>query len=248
MSDRRPISRRQRALLAGAAPWAALLAILIAPRAAPVGLSHAADDGAYKGRIAAVLKAAPRFIDRWTGVDAPVPPEAQKMLRPNAVLSRTYSKPDHPPVHVLIVHCNDARDMIGHYPPICYPSSGWTMTDTPRDLMLTIDRQPRPFREYRFDRLNTAAGGSEAMRIYSSFILPDGVLTCEIDDIHRLSERTAVSVRGVAQVQFITPARIDDDAARAAAESVFDGLRSVFDVMRPDRTSPRAASAEGDSP
>jgi len=25
----------------------------------------------------------------------------------------------------MIVHCGDVRDMIGHYPPVCYPANGW---------------------------------------------------------------------------------------------------------------------------
>ena len=59
-----------------------------------------------------------------------VPPEAQELLRPNAIFSRRFQRPGEIGVHVLVVHCSDARDMIGHYPPICYPSSGWVSTIT----------------------------------------------------------------------------------------------------------------------
>src|SRR5438477_7343006 len=81
----------------------------------------------YHDRARAAVDAVPYFIGNWTGKDDDIPAAAQKLLRPNAILSRTYSEIDtsslggrHREASLLIVQCRDSRDMVGHFPPICY--------------------------------------------------------------------------------------------------------------------------------
>jgi hypothetical protein len=62
--------------------------------------------------------------DGWTFTDLKVPDGAVTLLKPNAQICRQYSTPIRP-FQFLLIQCRDARDMGGHYPPICYPASGW---------------------------------------------------------------------------------------------------------------------------
>ncbi|MCA9291668.1 MAG: exosortase-associated EpsI family protein [Phycisphaerales bacterium] len=219
--------------LAHLAPLASIAVLVGLASVFPLAARARPEDAAHKRAVAEAMTSAPRFIGPWTGIDAPVPAEAQKLLRPNAILSRTYTRPGRSGVHVLIVHCNDARDMIGHYPPICYPGSGWVLATTPTDVRLRIlaDDAARPFRMYEFRRLREH-GVEEQIRIFDAFILPDGTVTGEIDDINRLSERVAVSARGLAQVQVITPGRTALDDAVAVAEELLQGLSALAQTLR----------------
>src|SRR5947207_4217407 len=93
----------------------------------------------YHARAAAAVKAVPYVIGYWTGKDDEIPSAAQKLLRPNAILSRTYSDNDpgrggiyrtrRRDASLLVVQCRDSRDMVGHYPPICYRAHGMTLDD-----------------------------------------------------------------------------------------------------------------------
>src|SRR6185295_1872887 len=84
----------------------------------------------HKRQVADVIEQVPWNIPPWHGEPkGQIQPEAQRLLRLNAMLSRQYTCTDRPTVHILLVHCGDARDMTGHYPPICYPSSGWIAED-----------------------------------------------------------------------------------------------------------------------
>src|SRR4051794_14478419 len=67
----------------------------------------------YHARAKDLVDDVPYVIGYWTGKDDEIPAAAQKLLRPNAILSRTYSDNDpSPSIHgrhreasVLIVQC-----------------------------------------------------------------------------------------------------------------------------------------------
>ncbi len=215
-----------------AAPWLTILIVVTMGFALPVRVKPDEQAVARKAEIAQTMASVPFLIEGWIGEDAPVPPEAQKLLRPNAMLSRTYSQVGRPRMHVLVVHCGDARDMIGHYPPVCYPSSGWLDMPVRENVYaeLTVAGQVLPVRQYRFRRMNEN-GAEDEIRIFNAFVLPDGTVTRDIDDINEQSERLAVSVQGVAQLQLIASASISYDEATAAAQELLTGMPELLESL-----------------
>lgn len=175
----------------------------------------------------------PRLIGPWVGTDEQVSPQAQKLLKPNALLSRSYQKLGGPRVQVLMVHCSDARDMIGHYPPVCYPSSGWLAEDSdePVEDELELTNGVLPVHVYRFRRIRDQ-GSPQQIRIFSAFVLPDGKPTRLIEDINNQSQRLGVSTRGVAQFQIITPANLSRAEAQEAASEILMGMNGLFEALR----------------
>src|SRR5690606_34429817 len=81
---------------------------------------------AYFERVATAVESTPYAIGDWRGEDEEVIQAARKLLRPNGMVQRRYVQPGGGGFGLLVVHCKDVRDMEGHYPPICYPSQGWT--------------------------------------------------------------------------------------------------------------------------
>jgi hypothetical protein len=217
------------------APWVTIGALIALSFVLPNSTADVPDDAPQKQAIAQAVDDLPIFIGRWIGVDvedreSTIPREAQKLLKPNAYRQLRYTGGG-PTVFVLIVHCSDARDMIGHYPPICYPSAGWEESDPAnRDLTLSVSGIPFPVREYGFKGYREG-GREEIIRIFDAFVLPDGTVTREIDDINRQSERLSVSVQGVAQLQVITSGRVSADEAVVAAEEILGGMSGLFAAL-----------------
>ncbi len=184
--------------------------------------------------VAAAIEHAPYQVGRWVGADIPIPPAALRLLHPNAILSRRYESIDRAfSVQLLLVHCTDARDMLGHYPPVCYPSSGWSPLDVNRDResVVTVRGRPIPFRMYGFRRIEAEVHVVE-VRVLNVFILPDGTLTPDIDEISRLSERLALSAKGVAQMQIVTPWEIGEEIAAEAAGEILEAMPDLLTALR----------------
>ena len=180
-------------------------------------------------RISEVAELAPyRLGYRWVNDgEHDIPPAARKLLRPNALLSRRYRDLDTGAiVDVLVVHCTDMRDMLGHYPPSCYPSIGWT-GGPGRAVSVPVEGIRIPARVYDFSRFD-ALGVEDRIRVVNFFILPDGSVHDEMSELRHHAERRAVAAQGVAQVQFVTSGIIDEDVALHAASDLIAGLNELF--------------------
>jgi hypothetical protein len=214
-------------------PWLTIALLMGMSLALPNRSQNDPHAAARRSEIAAAIREAPFFIGRWVGEDAThmIPREAQTLLHPNAILSRTYRSPAGSTVHVLLVHCSDARDMIGHYPPVCYPSTGWIQAPAePQTAMVAIGQQSIPVRHYVFQRYGERAK-SERIRILNAFVLPDGHIALDIDDLNRQSERLAFTVQGVAQLQVIAEASMDLTEIVESASEILNGMPEVFEKL-----------------
>jgi len=218
-----------------ASPWLTLALLATLSFALPNRNRFMPEADARRTQIAGEFAAVPLFINGdWVGRDELVAQEAQKLLRPNAILSRRYDRLGEPggSAQVLVVHCGDARDMIGHYPPICYPSAGFVEDRVPeqRNIFLAVDGRLLPVRQYEYHRARDRAS-LEQLRVFSAFILPDGTVTREIDDIDKQSERLAVTVQGVAQLQVVTPAAMPLEQAVIAAQEILGGMTGLLHAL-----------------
>ncbi len=70
------------------------------------------------------------------------------------------------------------------------------------------------------------------IRVFNVFILPDGALTPEIDQIKSLSERLTLSAQGVAQMQIVTPSEMSLDEAAGAAGEILEGMPGLMNALR----------------
>lgn len=183
---------------------------------------------AYFTRVRQAIDALPMQIDGYIGADRPPLPAAVEMLRPNRLLQREYIDPltGHG-FTVLVVHCGDVRDMMGHYPPVCYPSNGWTIESVSAEAIERSDGGAVPITRYVVHR------GEGAMRltreIANTFVVPRAEAPLGRDDmaLDRVARTRWSSGLGAAQVQIITDAELGEDVRvrleRRVAEHL-DGL------------------------
>ncbi|MFW6061969.1 MAG: exosortase-associated EpsI family protein, partial [Planctomycetota bacterium] len=119
--------RASRTILVRAATATLTLAIIGGALAERLSYGSADEADPYHRRVAERIANIPYTIGDWKGEDVSVPRSAVELLQPNALCSRQYRNQKTGQVlSLLVVHCRDARDMTGHYPPVCYPAHGWT--------------------------------------------------------------------------------------------------------------------------
>lgn len=196
----------------------------------PVSVPAGPEVAAARAAIAASLESAPYLVaGRLVGQDQDLPTEAMKLLKPNAVLSRYYRDVARDRSYgFVMVHATDLNDMVGHYPPICYPSSGFT--DVSDDVLHRLDLgfAEVSVREYRFAR-TTRSNDEVEVRVFSGFILPDGSTTTEMRELRERAGRRSLAAAGAAQFQMIVPEGYDVDEAIEAMTAI---VRSTEPTLR----------------
>lgn len=174
---------------------------------------------AFHDEAREALDQVPYVIGSWVGRDEAVPTEAVKLLRPNRIISRTYV--DVADVNrrasLLIVQCRDSRDMMGHYPPICYPGQGEVLISSrPRDWKagdMTI-----PGTEYLFERRGHEF--TSQRYVYDFMIVPGVPIIRDMDGVFRAAEDYQRRYFGAAQFQVV----MSGELSQAQRDEIFDVL------------------------
>jgi hypothetical protein len=180
------------------------------------------DPTAYHALVRAAAAQTPLSFGNWRGVDAEVAREAISMLKPNVILQRIYhNSVTGRTVSVLVVHCGDAHDMLGHYPPVCYPSSGYEeIRRVPKTWQ--VEDQVLNGYEYEFD---SRIPGQLAPHIVDDFmLLPDGRCVGDMDTVDTFAKNRRLRPFGAGQMQVLT----DPDMSAAERDAVFHEVVEAY--------------------
>lgn len=195
-----------------------------------------AHTAAYFAEVASEVESIPYKIGRWVGTDVEVQPSAVRLLKPNKLLQRRYVNPETgASVQLLIVHCGDTRDMLGHFPPVCYPAHGWVQQRTTPTEIRVIGT-PSPATEYRFKR---TLGEAETDMVVSNFFVLPGSIQRTAPDIGALnaaSQSLAMSTLGAAQVQIVTPPGLSEKERAEIVDEFVAALEPVIHAITQDRS------------
>ena len=192
---------------------------------------------AHRTRIAQKMNEFPFQLGMWLGQDVPIPTSAMEILNPSSLVSRRYSRLDtSAEVTLALIHCQDLRDMMGHYPPVCYPATGWTELEDRSEVIGTrIGSTPVSMRLYRFQRFGNI-GLEEEQCVLSMFLLPDGMLLTDMEELRgRSSGGRSMSATGVAQLQMVFAAAPETEKIVAYLDEM---LREVPDELFEALTAP----------
>lgn len=176
---------------------------------AAIGFSHrvrtdSAAVAAYHTSIREAAKHFPVDFGPWSGFEVDLPPSATKLLRPNALVAREYRTEAHGGLSatLLLVQCEDTRDMQGHYPPNCYPAHGWAEGA----MDGRADFGGLGAAKYEFVR--RAGVEDDGITVYNLFVLPTGEVTASMDDVRRASADYLMRPYGAAQIQVVIASRV----------------------------------------
>jgi hypothetical protein len=154
----------------------------------------------YHARVRTVAHEIPISSGDWSGLDVPVPATAVDQLRPNILISRQLRNVvDGTTVGLLLVQSRDVRDLAPHYPPVCYPGQGLTLTKQ-EPIVLQVDNLQIPATRYTFESNSFQADG--ALQVDDFMILPDGRFQ---PDMKGMDRRIGADQRyfGAAQIQLV---------------------------------------------
>jgi|SRR5687768_10384188 hypothetical protein len=215
------------------------LAFLLAPPLLSVGLLAGIasekrtylqpdDVEPYHARVKTAVEDIPYVIGYWTGSQKDVHPAAQKLLRPNVIENRIYV--DKEPnadwrrqATLLIVHCKDSRDMVGHYPPVCYPAHGKSELGNNRAARdwqvgdMTISGT-----EYQFSDRTSAE--EYRTTVYNFLVAPGRGVVRDMDSVKAAAEDYQKRYYGAAQFQVVFRAPALADLTRAERDEIFHTL------------------------
>ncbi|MEQ8317107.1 MAG: exosortase-associated EpsI family protein [Phycisphaerales bacterium] len=190
---------------------------------------------AYFREVREAIEALPVTIEGYRGVDRQPLAASVELLRPNKLLQRQYEHPlTGATFSILVVHCGDVRDMMGHYPPVCYPSNGWDVIEAEGESIERSRGGPIPVTRYRVTRDDGTA--SFARVIANTFVVPRADSPLGRDDgvLDTVTRTRWSSGLGAAQVQIITDAQMDGQTRERIERAVADELQGLIDaVARP---------------
>ncbi|MAJ45734.1 MAG: hypothetical protein CBC35_00225 [Planctomycetes bacterium TMED75] len=203
------------------APPASLLVLVVSAILVASPRTNAPEVSRHHQVISKLLDEFPYRLGSWVGVDVVLPSAATAILRPNGYVNRRYSQIGKSNDVVLgIIHCEDIRDMDGHYPPRCYPAAGWSQTGED-DIALRIEDSQATMKLYRFQRA-TQMGLVESKSVVSVFVAPDvGILT-SMDSLKKIGDTSLnTSALGVAQIQLVFADELPTGIIQDQANDIF---------------------------
>lgn len=198
------------------------------------------DAAPFLKRTAIAFSALPRNSGDWVlQREFPLEEETIKLLAVNAYVHRTYSNlRTGEMAEVLFVQCRDARAMQGHFPPICYPSSGCKIRSTSPVQHWSIRGGPTvPGIEYEVMRPD---GGVFIVRDF--FVLPNGKFATDMTSVMIAAKNYQQLVYGGAQVQVLFTGKMPSDRR----DTVFSDLMSSYaDLLQTLRSAQCTDTASG---
>ncbi|HEY1683603.1 MAG TPA: exosortase-associated EpsI family protein [Tepidisphaeraceae bacterium] len=174
-----------------------------------------ADTEPYHQAIQQVASRAPMRIGDWMGYDEQTPESAIKLLHPNVIVSKRYlNYVTGEGVDFLLVDCTDARDLQGHYPPVCYPNQGWLqMSAEKHDWQvgdLKITGMQYDFMKKAYDQEHkTLVDTTETVANF--MLLPNHQIGRDMDSVRAVAKNLQDRYYGAAQVQVITDASLPQE-------------------------------------
>lgn len=148
------------------------------------------------------------------GAESKLPRAAYDLLSPNVLMSRQYR--DIATNHsfgVALVHCGDARDMLAHYPPVCYVGNGFRMLSSAPMPLKLADGSTAPGVEYEFQfgRID----GPPPVRIWNVILMADDVRVSDMEGMRKQAFSSNARFYGAGQLQIIVSADYSEDERRA---------------------------------
>ncbi|MDH3583381.1 MAG: EpsI family protein [Phycisphaerae bacterium] len=158
---------------------------------------------AYHDRIREVAAGIPLLIGEgkgWAGQDRKVAEEAIALLKPNVSIQRVFVHTESGrSASFVLVQSRDARDINGHYPPICYPNSGMEQVSAEAKDW-TVDGLVIRGTEYRFSAIRFGRG---EIIVANFILLPGGQIERDMGAVKKHAWDYLKRFHGAAQVQVV---------------------------------------------
>lgn len=213
------------------APVLAAVLLLAGVAATRMNRPGPEDAEAYHDRVREAVAEMPDRIGPYEAEDRELPAAAYDLLKPNATRARALRGDDGRLAgSLLVVHCKDARDLLGHYPPVCYPAHGYELPETPRRVEVELEGMTIPATEYTFTRGENQR--ASRLVVLNFMVLPTGEIHPDDDALNRLAADYASRFYGAGQFQVIADPMLEPDARREFYATVLADVRPLIQTIR----------------
>lgn len=201
--------------------------------------------------VSAALSSIPSRLSFGTAIwikerDVQIPTRQAEIFGLTAAYSAEYRRMRRFPslkAVVFIAYCSDARTMMGHHPPRCYPASGWLMAEQKPDDDFEFERADGRLilgTTYRFVREGVITAELE---VANGFFAAGDRFFRSLGDARRSVKPALLGGKGLFQFQILFQGtRPNDDVLgyvseimNAIPDAIFDEL--MFDPMDADDDS-----------
>ena len=189
----------------------------------------AGDAEPYHERVRLAAAAMPLRIGNLVGSEEPVLTAAVDMLQSNVAMHRVYRDLETGgTASLLLVQCKDARNLAGHYPPICYPGQGWHLD---RQIPTKWECGGRVIGGTEYDFSYGALGGARRIVIANFMLLPDGTVAPDMAAVHRIASDHKRRFFGAAQVQIVSDARLPAQQRDRIVRELLEANAPLFNLI-----------------
>ncbi|MEM1109242.1 MAG: exosortase/archaeosortase family protein [Planctomycetota bacterium] len=211
------------------------LGVLVAAKSQVLTLPTGEEAEPYHAMVRESVEALPRKFDGWVGRDEDIPEAAVTLLKPNVILSRSYRhEATGRQFSLLLVHCSDARDMEGHFPPNCYPSAGWL----PRgEAPFAVGLPGLEVTGMAYDFAWQASGSEREMTVMNAIMLPQGVFADGMREVRRLAGSYREHYYGAGQLQLVFDRSWTPETRKRLAARVLEEVQPSMQAILFGRTS-----------
>ena len=176
------------------------------------------DASAYREMASQAVMSFPKQIGDWHSRPQQVPAAAKKLLNTNDIVSRTYYNPKTGlSAALLLIYTSDARDMLGHYPPVCYPANGYKQVSA-SNIDWHAGKLQMTGKDYTFSR--NQQNQQVRMNVANFILLPSGRIARDMSELDKVASDYTRHFYGAAQLQLITSPDINDQQR----QQIFDQL------------------------
>jgi hypothetical protein len=218
---------------------AAALAVLAAMEGWKLTLPALESGEPFRKKVKSQLAGFRLIVGDWSGTERPLPEEAIALLHPNVSLSREYVNVlTKETVGFMFIEVEDARDMMGHYPPNCYPGNGWkpvgaapACNAVDREAVWVVGDLRIKGTEYEFTKTEKD-GNERKLWVRSFFILPNDTFYPEIASFNRAASDFYIRPFGATQVQVIYDREYLPEDRERIFQDVIGAHRDLIEAVR----------------
>jgi hypothetical protein len=205
------------------------LAVLVAMAFEGRAYVSESDAEPFHQKAKAAVEKLPLVIPPWMGREIPLGADEARILAPNAY--RCIEFADMQPsgladpsrrVLLMVAQCRRTGQMIGHYPPECYPARGYMPVDLDQRRSWDVDGKLIIGTEYAFEK--THEGRVARTTIYNFMVLPDQGVRADMKAINESAEDYKQRYYGAAQFQVVFAGHLAEAGHRAERDAVFTQL------------------------
>lgn len=193
-----------------------------------------ADARPFHVRCAGAIGAIPLQMGPWVGKERAPQSAAIEVLKPNAIRNIEFIDPrvsslrqPETRISLSIVQVRRIGDMLGHFPPNCYPAFGdttnrqaprdWTITSEDGTPLMTIQGM-----EYVFERV--VNGKTYKRTVYNFMVAPGRGVLRDMKELEKAAEDYVRRYYGAAQVQVVFDSLAGQEMPVDARDTVFSTL------------------------